>query len=292
MNSRRLRYFVAAADAENFGVAADKMHIARPALSRHIRDLELELGVQLFDRVGRGVRLSRAGAYYADRAREILTALDRAAEDVRRIASNKPTVRVGLLEFVGLHEKVVGALRSLRSEFPTCELLLKPMGSISQIRAIEAGAIDAGFIYNWFKSSDHLAGVTVAKDRWLLALSSSHPLSQRGSIKVADIVDEDFVSMDPTISPRLFEQLMSGCASQGLRPRIKEYAPSTSALFALVAAGAGICFTVELATPPQGVTVLPIEDLQVWVPVDFVWRTDETVPEIRRAIDIMVASFG
>ena len=99
MELRHLRYFVAVADYGGITLAAERLNIAQPAVSRQIRDLEAELGVDLLVREGRRVILSDAGRAFAERARAVLAASSDAAEEARRIARGEAGhLRIGLLE--------------------------------------------------------------------------------------------------------------------------------------------------------------------------------------------------
>ena len=105
MELRHLRYFVAVAEERHFGRAAARLHMAQPPLSQQIRQLEAELGVDLLRRTTRRVDLTAAGAAYLVRAREILAAVDAAAEEARRVAE-------------GLVGRLVDRLRRLRDVQP------------------------------------------------------------------------------------------------------------------------------------------------------------------------------
>jgi DNA-binding transcriptional LysR family regulator len=292
MYLRRLRLFVAAAETENFGRAADRMHIARPALTRHIRGLEVELGVQLFKRCGRRVLLSEAGRLYAQRATEVLSALARAKEEVRGLSQTAgEKIRLGLHEAAGQQERVINALRSLRARRPSTELILKPLGSIDQIKALVSNSIDAGFIYDPPSSNLALAHINVAIAEWKLALPRRHHLASRATVCLADLFEEDFVSINPELAPAIFEQLTGACRNAGLVARIVEYAPDTSSVLALVSAERGVSFISSLTIVPPSVIVRPVADLTIRIPFDFVWRKDEARTETLNAIDLIAASF-
>src|SRR5215470_6851825 len=107
MELRHLRYFVAVGDEQHFGRAADRLHVAQPALSRQIQDLEREMGFLLFDRLPRGVRLSAAGTLFLNDARRILQDVEEATRRAKRIALGKAgTLRIGIATAVSWHGMV------------------------------------------------------------------------------------------------------------------------------------------------------------------------------------------
>jgi DNA-binding transcriptional LysR family regulator len=118
MELRQLRYFVAAAEEEHFGRAAARVHISQPPLSQQIQALEAELDVELFERVGRGVRLTRAGAEFLLHARDVLRQSERAAQMAQRAARGEiGKVAIG---FVGslAFTYVPWLIREFRSRYP------------------------------------------------------------------------------------------------------------------------------------------------------------------------------
>jgi DNA-binding transcriptional LysR family regulator len=119
MELRHLRYFVAVGEEQHFGRAADRLHVAQPALSRQIQDLEREIGFLLFDRLPRGVRLSAAGKLFLTDARRILQDVDEAKRRAERIALGKAgTLRIGIATAIAWHGTVVDAVRGFRLRPP------------------------------------------------------------------------------------------------------------------------------------------------------------------------------
>src|SRR4029077_15541783 len=126
MELRHLRYFVGVAEEQHFGRAAERLHIAQPALSRQIQDLERELGFLLFDRLPRGVRLSAPGKVFLSDARRILQDVDEATRRAARIALGKTgTLRVGIAMALSWHGAVVDAFREFRRRQPDVELVVQ-----------------------------------------------------------------------------------------------------------------------------------------------------------------------
>src|SRR5260370_24392236 len=104
MELRHLRYFVAVGEAQHYGRAARQLHVAQPALSRQIQDLEREIGFPLFDRLPRGVKLSAAGKLFLEDSRRILAEVKEATPPAERVASgNAGTLRVGFVEAISWH---------------------------------------------------------------------------------------------------------------------------------------------------------------------------------------------
>src|SRR5262250_1924450 len=123
MELRHLRYFVAVGEEQHYGRASERLHVAQPALSRQIQDLEEELGVKLFDRLARGVKISVAGASFLDDARRILQQVNEASSRAVRVARGQSGIlRVGFTESASWHGVVPDSFRQFRQRQPDAEL--------------------------------------------------------------------------------------------------------------------------------------------------------------------------
>src|ERR1700755_370895 len=146
MELRHLRYFVVVAEELHFRCAAERLHMSQPPLSQQIRALEDEIGVQLLLRNQRRVELTAAGAGFLVRAREILEAVEDAARQARRVQRGE----VGRLAggFVGsaLYSFVPELLRAVRAPAPEITLRLQEPGTSDQLRQLENGRLDVGFV--------------------------------------------------------------------------------------------------------------------------------------------------
>ncbi|MEI9928106.1 MAG: LysR family transcriptional regulator [Sphingomonas sp.] len=147
MELRHLRYFQAVAREEHFGRAARTIRIAQPALTRQIRDLEIELGIALFERLPRGVRLSAAGRSFLEDTDAILAQVERSVNRVRGLASGHVgTVRIGFSEIASRHRAIPARILDFRLGEPNVELNLMPMGSQIQVEALRNGTLDVAIV--------------------------------------------------------------------------------------------------------------------------------------------------
>ncbi len=198
MELRHLRYFVAVAEAGSLTVAAArKLHTSQPSLSRQIRDLENEIGVQLLTRRARGIELTPAGRAFLDHARSVLSQVEAAAEAARRIADPaKPCFAMGFLtghELTWMPE----ALRILRDELPNIDVMISSQYSPVLADGLSKGKIDAAFLRPE-KGVPDLAFRLLVKEPLVLVLPSNHPLAALKAVSPQDLVGETFVTVSDT----------------------------------------------------------------------------------------------
>lgn len=281
MKLRRLRYFVAAAEEENFHRAAERMHIAQPALSKQIALLEEDLGCLLFHRVKRRVVLTSIGRLYLEDARRIVRELDAANERVRLAAAGQlGTLRIGLRETAGRSPRVSRTCSRFRQQYPEVELRLQQMTSPTQCRALHEGELDAGFIYLSPEHDAGLARVPVGEDRFYLALHRAHPLAKRKRIHLKDLVDEPMIWLERSNDAYYSDALLRDCVANGLTPRIIQEADGEPMLLNLVAVGMGSSFVVapgdESSMP--GVVFKPVVELDSVLTLALAWKEDLKSP--------------
>src|SRR5215470_17467098 len=178
MELRHLRYFLAVGEEEHYGRAAQRLHVAQPALSRQIQDLEDEVGFKLFERMPRGVKLSAGGKLFLEDARRILQEVNEAAARAARVARGQSgTLRVGFTENASWRGVVPESLRRFRERQPDAELQLTPATSLEQIEALRSGRLDAGFVFNMLKGDPELDYIPVALQHVELAVPKEHALA-------------------------------------------------------------------------------------------------------------------
>jgi len=294
MELRHLRYFRAIGREQHFGRAAIQLRVAQPALTRQIRDLEAELGVELFERLPRGVRLSGAGRAFLDEVEEILNHVDRAVDRARRMGTGHlGTIRVGLSEIIAAYDVISHGLRNFRENEPSVELDLRSMGSMNQMAALREGLLDVGLVYDAHldsRDADTFECVPVGVGETMLAVHERHPLAGRSSVTMADIADEPVLGPARATAPGYYDRLMAACISSGSAPRFVQECTTNSILFSLVAVGMGVGFVTapESQSPNHQVRLLRIADLGLRFQVLLVWRARDRSPALRRFIDVMV----
>ena len=198
MELRHFRYFVAVADAGSLTVAAArKLHTSQPSLSRQIRDLEDEVGAQLFTRSAHGIELTAAGRAFLDHARLVLSQVKAAADAARGIAHPaKPCFALGFLtnhELTWMPE----AFQILRDELPNIDVMISSQYSPPLANALSNGKIDAAFLRRE-QGFPELAFRLLVKEPLVVVLPSNHHLAALKSISPADLVGETFVTVAHT----------------------------------------------------------------------------------------------
>ena len=282
MELRHLRYFLAIGEEEHYGRAARRLHVAQPALSRQIQNLEEEIGFKVFDRLPRGVKISAAGRLFLEDARRILRQVEEATERAQRVARGQSgTLRVGFTENASWHGVVPDSFRRFRERTPDGELQLSPMASLEQLEAVRADQLDAGFIYNVTKSDRELDQIQVAMHGVALGVPEGHPLSKLAKVRLRDLVDLPFILFPRRESPAFYDRLMNECYRGGLKsPRVVQEARNEATILSLVSHGMGVGFTNETARwrCPEGVVILSVADLKMPLPLALVWRKDNLSP--------------
>lgn len=288
MELRHLRYFVGVGEEQHFRRAAERLHIAQPALSRQIQDLEREIGFLLFDRLPRGVRLSAAGRLFLGDARRILQDVEEAKRRAERIAHGKAgTLRVGIATAVSWHGLVVDAFREFRRRQPDVELVLHHVLSVHQVDAVVSGRLDAGFVAAMTPWHKDLAHWQFAQDRMVLAVPRGHPLTKRERIRLLDLRNLPFIWFQRWVNPTFYDQMMQACARGGLSaPRIVQEASDRDTQLGLVQCRIGIAWLTESTRwhCPRGVLLRPVVDMNVRLPFNLIWKKDNASPLLQKLL--------
>jgi LysR family hca operon transcriptional activator len=198
MELRHLRYFIAVAETGSLTEAAERrLHTSQPSLSRQIRDLEYEVGVELLSRGARGVELTASGRAFLDHARLALAQVDAAGEAARRAA--QPAKRTFALGFLTGQEMdwLPEAMRILRDELPNIEVTVCSQYSPDLAVALMRGKLDLAFL----RPEPNVVDLTfkvVTKEPLVVIMPSDHRLASREAIRVQEIVGETFISVSNT----------------------------------------------------------------------------------------------
>ncbi|MGI8909494.1 MAG: LysR family transcriptional regulator, partial [Rubrobacteraceae bacterium] len=188
MDIRQLRYFVAVAEERHFGRAAKRLHLSQPPLSMQIKNLEHELGVELFERSTRRVALTDAGRILLERARGILSLTEEAAEAVKGAeAGLGGRLEVGFISSATL-SLLPPAIRLFRERFSGVELDLKELTSAQQVDALYEGEIRLGLVRLPLRAPG-IQLEPVLEESLVVALPSGHPLEALDRVPVGEIVD-------------------------------------------------------------------------------------------------------
>ncbi|ODV44288.1 LysR family transcriptional regulator [Cupriavidus sp. UYMMa02A] len=239
MELRHLRYFVAVAEERNFTRAAERLHIAQPPLSRQIQQLEEVLGVQLFERNTRPLRLTDTGRFFYTHALQLLAQTSELEAMTRRVAKIERKMSVG---FVGstLYGMLPRIIRRFRTEHPDIEMSLHEMSTMDQIKALKDGRIDVGF--GRIRHDDPaVRRVVLREERMIVALPLGHPLATgHATLSLHDLVEESLIIFPKAPRPSFADQVLAAFHDRALKPRKLHEVRELQIALGLVAMGEGI----------------------------------------------------
>src|SRR5262245_34514893 len=241
MELRHLRYFVAVAEAEHFGRAAERLHVSQSPLSRQIAGLEEEVGVELFVRSGRGVKLSAAGRSFLDGARATLARVTRAVEDARATAQGRlGTIVVGFDGALADALRLPGIVQTFRARHPRVEVRLQPLPSEEHVAALRDGRISVGYGYHSPEDSSLVHIRVLFRDRIGVVRSKGHRLATRRTLRVADLKGERFLWPPRADGPRLHDDIIAALGAHERPLGIAHEEASGDVILILVASGDGL----------------------------------------------------
>ncbi|QJQ93970.1 MULTISPECIES: LysR family transcriptional regulator [Halomonadaceae] len=266
MELRHLRYFCIVAEELNLTRAAAKLHMAQPPLSRQIKQLESELGADLFHRSPRGLRLTAAGQFFYEHTLQILEKVEVTTAATRRMARSKRRLfGIGFVPSV-FYGQLPLLVRDLRQK-DDVELTLAELTTVQQIQALKAGRIDIGF--GRLRIDDPDVEQEVLFDEPLMAaLPSDHPLANIRPT-LAELADYPLVLFPAKPRPSLADITLGLFRRQGLKVSVAQEANELQTALSLVASEIGITLVPEQVKRVQrdGIVFTYLDDRSITSPV-------------------------
>ncbi|MGK6773766.1 LysR substrate-binding domain-containing protein [Klebsiella pneumoniae] len=238
MSLRALRHFVVVAEELHMHRAAERLHIAQPALSQQIKQLEQRLGVVLFSRANRRLTLTAAGEAFLHKTRLALEMADQAVLDAQRTARGEQgRLHLGYVSSAMYDSKLPGLLRRLRADWPGIELslvqgdvqmlyeaLLDLRLDIAIIRAPLASPPDALVVRPFVREKPY----------------QQHPLAGVGALNLASLRTDNWISLDDPQGTGLEQVFMDACRVAGFTPQVAQRINDVTSMISLVSAGVGV----------------------------------------------------
>jgi DNA-binding transcriptional LysR family regulator len=289
MELRHLRYFVAVAEMLSFTKAAQRLRLAQPSLTRQVRNLEEELGVQLLDRSHNPVVLTEQGRRFLFDSRKVLELCAESVAALKEMGKGDSSqLNIGYV--ANIHYRLIPAtLGAFRKLSPRVTLNLLDMTSAEQFYALDIGKIDLGFVGLPPVGSQHeLLSKCVSYDTILIVLPAGHPLAETARVKLASLASHSFIGMSAKTHPGAREWLLDTCQSAGFTGKILQEADVEATAIGFVADGLGLAFM------PEQITVLPHEGV-VFRPLSpplrrestIAWRADNLSKPLKDYIQIV-----
>lgn len=240
---RQLEYVVAVADHRSFRRAAEACAVTQPALSAQIAQLEVTLGVQLFERDRRKVLVTAAGAEIVARARATLAGAAALAEVARTAAQPlSGTLRLGVIPTIAPYLLPV-VLPAVRVAYPQLRLILREEQTARVLAQLDDGRLDAGVLA--LPVPGDLAAIQLYREHFLLAAPLAHELARRARVREDDLAGEDVLLLEDGHCLR--DQALAVCSHAGSHEVAELRATSLSTLVQMVASGQGVTLLPEMS---------------------------------------------
>jgi DNA-binding transcriptional LysR family regulator len=287
MELRQLRCFIAVAEELHFGHAAQRLHLAQPALSRQIQNFEHELGIQLLFRTRRRVELTAAGAIMLEQARSLL----RHAEQAVRAARLAAQGRTGWLAvgFVGsaTYDVLPASLKLFRQRSPGVEVTLSEMTTAEQVQALHEKRIHIGFLRPPVRAGG-LVLETIIREPVMVALPRGHRLARRTSISLRALAGEEFILYPREPRPSWIDYVTGLCREAGFEPHIAQETMEIQTSLSLVAGGVGVTVVPGAVSkmPRRGVVCRRLSRPSPNTELLAAYRQDERSPVLRDFLNV------
>jgi LysR family transcriptional regulator, regulator for metE and metH len=247
LETRHLRLVVAIADYGSLTRAGNQLHLTQSALSHQLSDLETQLGVRLFERLGKRMEPTLAGERLIARARITLQQLREMEHEVKQVASGREAVVRLATECYTAYHWLPQLLRAFNERFPKIEIQIVPGATARPIRALLAGKIDVSIVMQ-VPRDRRIDATPLFDDEMVAVVAPTHPLASRTFLEASDFAHEHLLNYSPPEESYLFQQLLTPA---GVVPRQLSLILLTEAMIELAKAGLGICVLARWAVEPH-----------------------------------------
>lgn len=271
MELRQLRYFIEVAEREHISEAAIHLHVAQSAVSRQIANLEDELEVQLFERIGRNVKLTPIGKIFLEHSVSAIKAIDFAKKQIDEyLDPEKGTIKIGFPTSLAGH-LLPTVISAFKREHPNVAFHLRQGSYTYLIEAVKNREINLAFLGPLPAKDSILNNTILFTENFSVLLNANHPFAKKDKIPLIDLRNEDFVLFpEGYIMQKL---VVEACNSVGFTPKVSSEGEDMDAIKGLVAAGIGLTLLPESTfydSTPRFTKKIPIE-----------------LPNIRRTVGII-----
>ncbi|MGE6226733.1 LysR family transcriptional regulator [Paenibacillus chitinolyticus] len=288
MDLKKLHYFIAVAEELHFNRAAKKLNMTQPPLSQQIQVLEEELGVKLFERTKRQVRLTPAGTVFLEESRSLVAQLEQSIKKTRLAGQGK----IGNLSIAFVDSAVggtmVAVLKAFRERFPDVQLTLTEMTTAGQLQALHEAKIDVGFLRS-ADPSPHITSRLYTNESLLAALPVTHRLAKQSLLSVQSLADEPFILFPRDKGASFHDLILDFCLKHGFQPRIVQEAVQMYTIVNLVAAGIGISIVPSSVSAfrREDVVFRSFSEIAPSVPLYASWKTDRNESVLMNFLDVL-----
>lgn len=286
---RHLQYFITLAEELNFGRAAERLHIAQPPLTRQIRFLEKELGVELFHRTTRRIELTDVGQVYLA---EALLTLAQVQEGIvmARLASRGEVGRLVVgFEGSSAYDVVPLSVKIFKERFPKVNLIVHEMTTGDQVQALHNAHIGVGFVVPPLSGTHNLMIETILQEPLVVALPQTHRLCKQPEVGVADLKDETFIICPRHQKCGLYDHAISVCHQAGFSPRLTQETNEVQSILGFVAAEFGVALLPASIKHLQrtGVVYRTLQPPTAELELAIAWRRGDIFPVLLAFLEVV-----
>ncbi|MCP3809361.1 LysR family transcriptional regulator [Paenibacillus sp. Lou8.1] len=292
MELRHLKYFKTVAEELHFGKAANRLNMAQPPLSLQIRQLEEEIGVQLFHRTKRNVDLTEEGKVFLEKVYHLFDHLEEAIHTVRLMKSGEiGEIIIGFIASTA-YDILPAIIKHYRAQYPAIHVVLKQLTSSEQINALKDGTIHVGIISEPIESEEINLQI-IRQEPLIIALPREHPLvvnsTTASPIQLIDLENEEFIVTGRRANQGHYDGVINSCYQAGFSPRIVQETEEMSTVISLVSTGIGVALvpaSMHLLLQNE-VIYREIKDNEFHTVTALVWDSKNQSPVIQTFIELV-----
>lgn len=292
MELRHLRYFVAVAEEEHITRAAARLCIQQPPLSHQISALEQELGVRLFTRASRSIRLNAAGKVFLSDARRILASVNDAVTRVQQFdKGNEGNVRVGFTSSASMHPRTQAIVQRFRARYPLVAMQIEEGANHDLLHMVEQERLDFAFVRTNADRYAMLDCTCLLREAMMLAMPVGHRFAadHETPLPFSALKDEPLVYYRQVNGSGIGAMLTEACHAVGFEPRIVEKTPRIISTLQMVAAGFGCAVvpqSLRLFRNPAVVYRDFVSGSAFTVPLNLAYRRQVDAETLRRFFEL------
>lgn len=288
MELRHLRYFKAVAELLNFSRAAEQVRVTQPALSRQIRALEEELDTTLLERNHARVRLTDAGRTYYAHTCKILAQVDMAAEAVKEVNEGSGGELIVCNDWHLGGSLVPASLNEFRRKHPRAEVVLHDRRVHDQLALIVNRKVHLGFmVRELLAGRRELELLQILQSRLMVVLPANHPFATRASVRLIELAEETWVTIDRKESPQYLGFFTRLCRWSGFSPKLGAAGATLEGIAGRVASGYGVCIMPEHMVPAMGSGLCSIPTDCAPIELCAVWHKQEKSKLLHQYLEIL-----